>query len=146
MLKELVVSVTNDCLLIVSAGANQIEMGNGQIINLERLTKLERAGKAKMLLSSPGVIVHRHLMDGDGYFGTLLPARISRLLISSHSILLFSAAGKQTTYPTSRWHHGTQGAYFATCERADAPSGLRELQLLQCRLRRRRNELSLHAG
>ena len=41
-------------------------MGNGQIINLERLTKLERAGKAKMLLSSPGVIVHRHLVDGDG--------------------------------------------------------------------------------
>lgn len=60
--------ITNVCYLIVSIGANQIEMGNGQIINLERLTKLERAGKAKMLLSSPGVIVHRHLMDGDGYF------------------------------------------------------------------------------
>ena len=26
----------------------------------------ERVGKAKMLLSSPGVVVYRHLIDGDG--------------------------------------------------------------------------------
>lgn len=41
-------------------------MGNGTIIRLDRLSKMERAGKAKMLLSSPGVVVYRHLVDGDG--------------------------------------------------------------------------------
>ena len=60
--------ISQSLLVIFSlVGANQIELGNGQIIKLERLTRLERAGKAKMLLSSPGVIVHRHLLDGDGH-------------------------------------------------------------------------------
>ena len=47
------------------AGANQIELADGRIIKLEKLSAMERAGKAKLLLSNPGIKVHRHLIDGD---------------------------------------------------------------------------------
>ena len=46
-------------------GANQIELADGRIIKLEKLSTMERAGKAKLLLSNPGIKVHRHLIDGD---------------------------------------------------------------------------------
>jgi DNA-directed RNA polymerase I subunit RPA1 len=47
------------------SGANQIELADGRIIKLEKLSAMERAGKAKLLLSNPGIKVHRHLIDGD---------------------------------------------------------------------------------
>jgi DNA-directed RNA polymerase I subunit RPA1 len=50
------------CLFI---GANQIETADGKIIKLEKLSSQERIAKAKLLLSSPGTKVYRHLVDGD---------------------------------------------------------------------------------
>ena len=48
-----------------SSGANQIEMPDGKIISLANMSAQERAGKAKLLLSNPGVKVYRHLVNGD---------------------------------------------------------------------------------
>jgi DNA-directed RNA polymerase I subunit RPA1 len=47
------------------SGANQIELGDGKIIKLDKLTDFERAAKARLLQSSPGIKVYRHLVDGD---------------------------------------------------------------------------------
>ncbi len=46
-------------------GANQIEYGNGTILNLEKLSKFDRVAKAKLLRPSVGIKVYRHLVDGD---------------------------------------------------------------------------------
>ena len=47
------------------AGANQLHTQDGVVINLCRQTAEERYAKAKLLLSQPGCVVYRHLMDGD---------------------------------------------------------------------------------
>ena len=52
-------------LFAICAGANQIELGDGKIIKLEKLSAAERAGKARLLQATPGVKVYRHLVDGD---------------------------------------------------------------------------------
>jgi DNA-directed RNA polymerase I subunit RPA1 len=49
----------------VYPGANQIESADGKIIKLDRFSPQERCAKAKLLLSTPGTKVYRHLMDGD---------------------------------------------------------------------------------
>jgi len=49
----------------VYPGANQIESSDGKIIKLDRFSSQERCAKAKLLLSSPGTKVYRHLIDGD---------------------------------------------------------------------------------
>eukprot|EP00599_Poterioochromonas_sp_BG-1_P015385 CAMPEP_0173163672 /NCGR_PEP_ID=MMETSP1105-20130129/20063_1 /TAXON_ID=2985 /ORGANISM="Ochromonas sp., Strain BG-1" /LENGTH=1735 /DNA_ID=CAMNT_0014083779 /DNA_START=216 /DNA_END=5426 /DNA_ORIENTATION=- len=46
-------------------GANAIETADGKIIKLEKLSAMERQGKAKLLLSTPGNKVYRHLVTGD---------------------------------------------------------------------------------
>lgn len=46
-------------------GANSMELSDGRIIKLDKLSAMERAGKAKLLLSDPGIKVYRHLVDGD---------------------------------------------------------------------------------
>ena len=46
-------------------GANQIETADGKLINLAKLSAQERAGKAKLLLATPGIKVYRHLVNGD---------------------------------------------------------------------------------
>jgi DNA-directed RNA polymerase I subunit RPA1 len=55
----------NNVVVPPCSGANQIELADGRIIKLEKLSAMERAGKAKLLLSNPGIKVHRHLIDGD---------------------------------------------------------------------------------
>ncbi|RYH32418.1 hypothetical protein EON65_00540 [archaeon] len=40
-------------------------MADGHIIKLDKLSEMERKGKAKLLLSNPGIKVYRHLVDGD---------------------------------------------------------------------------------
>ena len=40
-------------------------MPDGKIISLANMSAQERAGKAKLLLSNPGVKVYRHLVNGD---------------------------------------------------------------------------------
>ena len=52
-------------LMNIVIGANHIETAEGRIINLSRLSATERAAKAKLLLSNPGVKVYRHLINGD---------------------------------------------------------------------------------
>ena len=52
-------------LTFILPGANQIEMPDGKIISLANMSAQERAGKAKLLLSNPGVKVYRHLVNGD---------------------------------------------------------------------------------
>lgn len=53
------------CIIVLRLGANIIETPQGQLIKLEKLSAAERAAKAKLLLSSPGYKVYRHLIDGD---------------------------------------------------------------------------------
>jgi DNA-directed RNA polymerase I subunit RPA1 len=48
-----------------SSGANQIEYADGRVLKLEKMSDKERMGKAKLLLSTPGCKVYRHLIDGD---------------------------------------------------------------------------------
>jgi DNA-directed RNA polymerase I subunit RPA1 len=52
-------------LMHLKSGANQIEMPDGKMISLANMSDQERAGKAKLLLSNPGVKVYRHLINGD---------------------------------------------------------------------------------
>ena len=40
-------------------------MPDGKMISLVNMSAQERAGKAKLLLSNPGVKVYRHLVNGD---------------------------------------------------------------------------------
>jgi DNA-directed RNA polymerase I subunit RPA1 len=47
------------------SGANAIEMADGKVIKLEKLSAMERAGRAKLLLQTPGIKVYRHLVTGD---------------------------------------------------------------------------------
>ena len=47
------------------AGANQIESADGRIIKLDRFSPQERIAQAKLLMSAPGIKVHRHLINGD---------------------------------------------------------------------------------
>jgi DNA-directed RNA polymerase I subunit RPA1 len=46
-------------------GANAIETADGKVIKLEKLSAMERAGRAKLLLSNAGNKVYRHLITGD---------------------------------------------------------------------------------
>jgi DNA-directed RNA polymerase I subunit RPA1 len=46
-------------------GANQIETPDGKIVKLDKFTLQERIAKSKLLLSTPGMKVYRHLMNGD---------------------------------------------------------------------------------
>lgn len=52
-------------IYFLDQGANQIESADGKIIKLDRFSPQERCAKAKLLLSSPGTKVYRHLIDGD---------------------------------------------------------------------------------
>ena len=58
--------VVNLCFIpYLFLGANQIETEDGTIVKLDRMSDVERSAKGKLLLSTPGMKVYRHLIDGD---------------------------------------------------------------------------------
>ena len=63
-----------------------------------------------MLLSSPGVIVHRHLLDGDGY----LVFRFGFAYFFLIEVYIVSPVGQSPAYATSCRNHGSQSSSDAT--------------------------------
>ena len=61
----LIVIIIISIFILIFLGANQIETADGKLINLAKLSAQERAGKAKLLLATPGIKVYRHLVNGD---------------------------------------------------------------------------------
>ncbi len=78
-----------------SLGANQIETPDGKIIKLEKLSAMERAGKAKLLLSTPGMKVYRHLIDGDALLVNRQPT-LHKPGIMAHKARVYHHVKEQT--------------------------------------------------
>lgn len=47
------------------SGANALEYPNGKVVSLDRATQQQRDNHAELLVSTPGIKVHRHLLNGD---------------------------------------------------------------------------------
>lgn len=94
--------------LKVCTGANQIETAEGRIIKLDKLTASERAGKAKLLLATPGNKVYRHLIDGDVLLVNRQPT-LQKPGIMAHKARVLRFVKEQTL----RMHYANCNTYNA---------------------------------
>jgi DNA-directed RNA polymerase I subunit RPA1 len=100
-------SMTNPSVSFSLLGANQIETADGQIIKLDRLSDVERVGKAK-LLNKNGMKVYRHLIDGDALLVNRQPS-LHKASIMAHRARVLQHVKEQTL----RLHYANCSSYNA---------------------------------
>jgi DNA-directed RNA polymerase I subunit RPA1 len=85
-----------------------IETADGKVISLEKLSPLERVGKAKLLLATPGAKVYRHLIDGDVLLVNRQPS-LHKPSIMAHKARVLKHVKEQTL----RFNYANCNAYNA---------------------------------
>jgi len=85
-----------------------IETAEGRTINLARFNQTERAAKAKLLLSNPGVKVYRHLVNGDVLLVNRQPT-LHKPGIMAHKARILTHVKEETV----RMHYANCNAYNA---------------------------------
>lgn len=103
------VILINACSLLY-VGANQIETADGKIIKLEKLSAMERAGRAKLLLTNDvgKTKVYRHLIDGDVLLVNRQPS-LHKASIMAHKARVLQHVKEQTL----RLHYANCSSYNA---------------------------------
>ena len=85
-----------------------IETAEGRTINLSRFNRAERAAKAKLFLSNPGVKVYRHLVNGDVLLVNRQPT-LHKPGIMAHKARILTHVKEETV----RMHYANCNAYNA---------------------------------
>lgn len=93
---------------LYALGANQIELPDGKIIKLDRFSQQERVAKARMLLSTPGMKVYRHLVNGDALLVNRQPT-LHKPGIMAHRARVLEHVREQTL----RMHYANCNTYNA---------------------------------
>ena len=97
------------------SGANQIESPDGKIIKLDRFSPQERCAKAKLLLSTPGAKVYRHLMNGDVLLVNRQPT-LHKPGIMAHKARVLQYVQEQVCLTaTLAKFHGITSCYYLLC-------------------------------
>lgn len=83
-------------------------MGDGRLLNLARMKDHERIARSRLLLSSPGIKVYRHVLNGDPLLVNRQPT-LHKPGIMAHKARILEHVPEQTL----RMHYTNCNAYNA---------------------------------